>query len=271
MPFIGQFYRTMLLLLTVSSILLVRHPVSAFAKGAGTCLAGTDAILQPGSPISLQTHGTLEQIGTGPLEDYGLVVSLDGKPLDASVSNPFAHGQEHVLSIVATNETYQFTGFLMRLESPTNDRTIEALSPIEVDLPDGSVTTNGVQVEQKCRSVNFVGGVTHTSRDPKQQVDAALIMDGGSLGLELDVSVVVRTSSSANVSEWYFSRFILDAVDATPSPTMTPSAAPSDAISDAPTTIDDDINGGDAASIMKLNVGMLGLVGSLFLSIILWF
>jgi hypothetical protein len=254
MKYEGLFAATMMRLLFLWSSMLLRT-THAFRIGAGTCLPGTDALLQPNSPIDLQTHGTLEQIGTGPIQDYGLRLEIDGRPLDptAGASSSFSFGEEHVLSLVSTNEAYQFTGFLIRLESPDGDRTIEALEPLEVELEDGSgvsISTNGdVQVEQKCRSVHFVGGVTHTSRALKQRVDVLLYMEGASSGLELDVSVVVKTSTSSNISEWYYSRFILDAVEATPAPSMAPSNAPSPGTSNAPSpNIDTESGDGGSSS-----------------------
>jgi hypothetical protein len=219
--------------LVLASAALWQFPTASFGFpiGAGSCNAGTDALLQTGvADLSLQVHGLLMQVGTGPLVDYGLALELDGTVLDPSVPSSFVFGEEHLLTL-KSNGNDEFTGFLVRLGATDGSRTLDSLLPIS-----GENDVNGsplVRLADSCRSVNLVGGVTQQNALAKSAVNMTLFMESTSSNLELDVTVVIKTNVQANISQWYYNRYILNAVDptgTTPSPVEPESPVP------APTT-----------------------------------
>ena len=212
-------------------VLLLSSEANAFPTGAGSCSAGTDALLQPGAPASLRTHAILQQVGTGLLLDFGLMVLLDGVVLNGSSSSDFTYGEAHKLSLMANNGM-DFRGFLIRMEATDGARTIGALQPIAAQYANQTIASGGVQVSALCQSVEFVAGVTHTDRIPKNQVNITLTMPTASQGLLLDVTTVIRCDETQNISQWYYSRYMLNAVAppgaTTPIPTaLVPAPKPS--------------------------------------------
>lgn len=243
---------------------------AAFSAGTGSCNAGTDAILQPLGPESVQTHGLYRQVGTGPLDDLSMVLELDGVALDPNTPTVFTSEEEHTLSLIANGMT--FTGFLVRLGAPDFARTIDSLLPVPEETLDGEFSTGGVRIAfETCHNVNFVGGVTHENAAPKRRINMTLVMEEPSNELELDVSVVIRLDESSNVSEWYYSRYILNAVKPdTELPSQSPTSMPT--VSQSPTSMPTDgpstkAPTTDGVVAMSMNAGVL------FLSVVgaMWF
>lgn len=223
------------------ALLLLSDVAVGFPSAAGSCDAGTDALLQPAATEEiLRIHGNLMQLGTGPLSEYDLSVELDGTVLDPSVAADFTYGVEHQLALTSGNATQQFKGFLVRMGSTDGARTIDSLLPIpdEIDA-DGKAL---VQVaDSTCKFVQQVGGVTQVNSVPKNQVNMTLFMEGPSTGLQLDVTVVIKTSLLENVSHWYYDRFTLNAIDPPGTPTTPAPDADGPASTPGPTSspIDD--------------------------------
>jgi hypothetical protein len=195
-----------------------------------------------------------------------MVLELDGVALDPNTPAVFTYEEEHTLSLIANGMT--FTGFLVRMGAPDSARTIDSLRPIPEE------TDSGVRIAfETCHSVNFVGGVTHENAAQKSRVNMTLLMEEPSEELELDVSVVIQLNENLNVSEWYYSRYILNAVEPVnipepDLPSQSPSSMPtkeSDASADAPPT-EAPTNKGDGVAVMSMNVGVLflGVVGAMW-------
>jgi hypothetical protein len=62
----------------------------------------------------------------------------------------------------------------------------------------------------------------HTSRVDKKAVVGTLELDVASQGVTLDVTVVIHSSDAANILEWYFSSYALDAIYMHGVPTSAP-------------------------------------------------
>ena len=220
--------------------------VDAFPNGTGNCNAGTDAILLPGL-----SHANNSQVGGTALADFGITVALNGDLLNTTAPTDFMTGENHTLTITATDAP--FLGFLARIEGSGKDMFLDTMSALESDSTD-------VQVAQStCINVNRVGGVTHTFNNEKESVSALLRMDDPADGLLLDVTVVIRNVDSEAVSEWYFSRFVLNAVG---SPTTSPTVMPT--TMDTPTAMNTSIPptrtsaGFSQTAIMATTVACLG-------------
>jgi hypothetical protein len=192
----------------IASAALLSGFANAFPTSTGSCDAGTGAILKPGF-----SHATNAQVGTGPLSDSGINVTLNGDLLVPDTPIDISTMMEYNLTIV-TSET-PFTGFLARIEGSGDDPyldTTSALAPYD--------TQSQVAVST-CINVNRVGGVSHTNKDLKTSVSNKLQMVDPAAGLLLDITVVIRNVDSQNVSEWYYSRYVFNAVSPpTDAPTM---------------------------------------------------
>jgi len=201
---------------------------AAFPTSVTSCAAGTAALLQPDSPIDeLRVHGTLNQVGGGPLSDYNITVTLDDTVLDPNNPVDFISGIDHTLSVSSSND---FKGFLIRMGSVDGTRTVDAILPI------GDADTALSKVAPSCKVIELVGGVGHKDALPKTQVDNLLNMGKLSDGLELDVTIAVETSINRNISHWYFSRYILNSIPDPNAPTASPTTkAPTDQPTDQPT------------------------------------
>ena len=195
----------------------------AFPVGAGSCTAGTGAILTEGF-----SHATNMQVGGTALADSGLSVTLDGDTLVPDTATDFMIGEAHTLTIEASNGT-TFRGFLARIEGEDMFfDTTTALSP-------GDNNTEVQVAVATCINVNRVGGITHTGNDDKSSISAILMLDEPAMGLVLDVTVVIRNSNAKDISEWYYSQYILNAVGppssapVAPAPVAAPTLAPESA------------------------------------------
>jgi hypothetical protein len=186
--------------------------VDAFPTGTGSCDAGDAAILAPSS-----SHATNSQVGGTNLTDFGITVALNGELLDPTVAKDFMTGENHTLTITAKDAP--FLGFLARIEGSGDDMFLDTTSALTSDSADVQVAVS------TCINVNRVGGVSHTNSNEKESVSAILNMDDPAAGLLLDVTVVIRNVDLEDVSEWYFSRFTLNAVGPpTVSPTIMPTS-----------------------------------------------
>ena len=196
--------------------------IVAFPGGAGSCDAGTAALLQPDALDDIiKIHGNLMQVGTGPLTDYGLTMELDGIALDPYGTFDFTYGEEHQLTLTASTADQEFTGFLVRLGSTDRTRTLDSLLPIpDENDADGNPLVQAA--DSTCRNVHQVGGVTQVNNLPKGQVNMTLFMETASTALELDVTVVIKTNQIENISQWYYNRYTLNAIDPPGTPTMAP-------------------------------------------------
>jgi hypothetical protein len=236
------------LLLTALTICSHHHhgQVSGLPNALGSCAAGTEALLQTTSIVDLQAHGILNQEGGGPLFDYGIIMLLDGEVLFPSIEANFTTGDDHSLSFTIADGNQPCKGFLIRMDSADDTRTVDAILPIESIDPDTNMTTTGgVKVAPECQFGDFVAGVSHKDASQKREVNVNLNMADETDGLVLDVTVVIETSISRNISHWYYSRFILNAVkpEAVPTsapetetPTQTPPTSfPSEEMTEAPT------------------------------------
>lgn len=189
-----------------SAALLSANNVHAFPNTTGSCDAGTGAILKANF-----SHATNAQVGTGPLSDSGISVILNDEVLVPDTPTDISTSEAYNLTI-ASNGT-AFTGFLARIEGSGDDPfldTTEALAPYDTQAQVAIAT---------CVNVNRVGGVSHTNKEKKTAVSTMLKMDDPANGLSLDITVVIRNVNAQNVSEWYYSRYELNAI-------APPSAAP---------------------------------------------
>ena len=105
-----------------------------------------------------------------------------------------------------SNGTKPFTGFLARIEGSGEDPFLDTTSALDVYDDQAQVAIG------TCVLINRVGGVSHTNAEPKTAVSSLLKMDDAANGLLLDITVVIRNVDALNVSEWYFSRYELNAV-----------------------------------------------------------
>lgn len=183
---------------------------SAFPNGAGFCARGRDAIMTPGLP-----HSTNRQVGGMDLADVGLVVSLDDEIMDPSQPFDFIIDRDYKLSITSTQNTTTFRGFLMRLDA--NDADVFTYDYLKARGDD-------IKLSFLCRTVELVGGLTHTTRNDKESVAGTLNVDRETMGMALDVTVVLRNSNTENLSEWYFSTYTMNAIFM--DPTSAPAIAP---------------------------------------------
>ena len=192
----------------IASIALLRGFTNAFPTSTGSCDAGTGAILRPGF-----SHATNAQVGTGPLGDFGINVTLNGDLLVPDTPTDIMTMMEYNLTIVASDNP--FTGFLSRIEGSGDDPFLDTTSALAPYDSQAQVAVG------TCIYVNRVGGVSHTNNDQKTSVSTKLQMDDPAAGLLLDITVVVRCVDALNVSEWYYSRYVLNAVSPpTEAPTM---------------------------------------------------
>jgi hypothetical protein len=262
------------LLTTANAWLPIVH---GFPMQAGSCAAGTEALLQTTSAVEgVQIHGSLNQVGGTALSDFNLKLLLDGKVLDPSVPVDFATGVEHTLSLQADSVDNAFAGFLIRMQnSDSFTPTADSILPALVEQADGNFTAEDVQVSQICRTVNLVGGVTHKSPKLKTVANMILNMDFETQALELDVTVVIKTklTETENISHWYYSRYILNSmviveepsaspslIEITPVPSEGPTAAPT---SSPTATVTEALSGG---GMLTIHIGFwLTTLGTLWM------
>jgi hypothetical protein len=215
----------------LSLLIAFLNDANAFKEGPGSCNAG----------IPLQgAHLLNEQLGGGPLSDNGFEVQLNGTALDSESTNnvPISQdGQE--LQLVATAADTFFRGFLIRIEGENVD-TRDYL-----DVPEGD---ENIQVVSLCVLIEEVGGVAHTNNTEKTKITSLLRIVEPTTDLTMDVTMVVQNRDGQ--SEWYNSRYILNAVDvvegqpastiaptASAAPSSVPTTSPMPSMSPGPTTI----------------------------------
>jgi uncharacterized surface protein with fasciclin (FAS1) repeats len=175
----------------------------ALPTGAAGCLGGAAAV-----GWSHKTRGPA-LTKTGSLSDYGLELVLNRRvvksPFSISVSSP------HTLTVSGSKD---YRGILFRL-APSSGRgadLVGALTVLSETLRDASDVCTLPAV-----------GVTHTNRDYKNNQTVELDLD--SVGsFILDITVVVENSAESG-SEYYYSQFVLKAVDETMTGAPTPSTA----------------------------------------------
>jgi hypothetical protein len=207
----GIFYSIVFLVLLGLSV------SQAFPTATGSCNAGTGAILQPGF-----SHASNAQVGTGPLSDAGISVTLNDDTLDPDTPTEISTMEEYNLTIVSDG-TKPFTGFLARIGGSGDDPFLDTTTALD------AYDTQAQVAEATCVQINRVGGVSHTNAAPKTVVSSLLKMDDAANGLLLDITVVIRNVDALNVSEWYFSRYELNAVappSMAPTTTRFPPSAP---------------------------------------------
>ena len=174
----------------------------AFPSTTGSCAAGSAAIVS-------DPHTTATRIITGSLAIGGYSVKLGATTLSPTSTSTFTVGVGTTLTISGTKP---FTGFFMRLGEVGGVQTDTALSG-----------TGNVKIPAVCVAAG-VGGVCHTSSSTKTSVTASLRLDSAAASMPLDVTIVV--SGNNDVSEYYYSRFLLSAVVANTPLTMSPVVTP---------------------------------------------
>ncbi len=173
----------------------------AFSTGAGSC--------DPGVPLK-GAHILNEQLGGGPLSDNGFEVRLNGFALDSESENDVPLSgvdSAHDLTLVAAADGTFFRGFLIRIE--------------------------GTDIDTREYLVEDVGGVSHTNNSEKTEATALLRLTDTVTNLVMDVTMVVKNRDGA--SEWYHSRYILNAGAVTAIPTVSKAPSPPPSISPMPT------------------------------------
>jgi hypothetical protein len=184
----------------------------AYPFGAGCCSGGVPAV----GPPHLPGGGVSAVFKNGTLSQGSISVLLDGKLLTHGVPASFAVGKAHTLTL---KRSAGFKGVLFRLGNVGTG----ALSPLDATPLGGALSASLVQVASVCTQVS-VSGVTHTSNLVKSQAEATLRHNAAATNLPLDITVVI---SNDGISEFYYSRFILNAVAAKPTvPTKKPVAPP---------------------------------------------
>ena len=136
-------------------------------------------------------------------------MKLGSTTLSPTSTATFSVGVGTTLTISGTKP---FTGFFMRLGEVGGVQTDTALSG-----------TGDVQVPRVCTTAG-VGGVCQTSSSRKTSVTASLRLDSAAASMPLDVTIVV--SAGGDVSEYYYSRFLLSAAVANTPLTMSPAVTP---------------------------------------------
>jgi hypothetical protein len=199
-----------------AALISLEHVAQSFVTGAGSCDAGV--------PVQ-GDHLLFEQLGGGPLSDKGFQVRLNGAALDSESRNDVPVSNEgHELKLVAAATDTFFRGFLIRIEGEGVDTTDY------LDAPDGD---DNIRVVSLCVLIEEVGGVSHTNNSEKTEATAILRLPVPDAELAMDVTMVV--SSRDGASEWYNSRFILNAGGITVAPTVSRAPSPLPTTSPMPT------------------------------------
>ncbi|CAJ1945313.1 unnamed protein product [Cylindrotheca closterium] len=209
--------------LLVATALLVPL-VGALPYGVVGCGAGKEAV------VTNFNIGNYTQLGGGPIANYNVTISIGNQVLDPNIPFDFEALKDHDLTLTAHGDP--FSEFLVRLDGSF---TVDAILPTETIDPFKDATSSGGAKEVFiCKQAYFVAGVSHNSPEKKSMVDLNLKMDSVTSNLILDVSVVAETSVEQNFSEWYFSSFLLNAVEGAAMTTL-PTPRPTIQSSDSPT------------------------------------
>ena len=180
----------------------LRLSAHAFPSTTGSCAAGSEAIVS-------DPHTTATRIITGSLAIGGYSVKLGATTLSPTSTSTFTVGVGTTLTITGTKP---FTGFFVRLGEVDGVQTDTALSG-----------TGDVKIPRVCTTAG-VGGVCQTSSSRKTSVTASLRLDSAAASMPLDVTIVV--SGNNDVSEYYYSQFVLSATPANTPLTMNPIVTP---------------------------------------------
>ncbi|CAB9514094.1 expressed unknown protein [Seminavis robusta] len=200
-----------------------RLHVSALPNAAGACPANEAAV--GGSHLGsvarhhptiegsvTGTHGDVE-ITKGALIDGGLHVSINGRVLVAgNATNEFAIQQDNALVLEALLDAAVFRGFLLRLGGSsalngTTTNTVDTTDALRVAEDDTDIQVSN----NLCVATQGVGGLTHTDPEFKSKVTGILLMEELADNLPLDVTVV--TQNRDGISEYYYSQYLLNAVE----------------------------------------------------------
>ena len=187
-------------LLVVAFIILASYQqiATALPTGAAGCAAGQAAV--GGS------HLEADDIQQGPLSSRDIKVFINGVELDPNTEFDVPIGVNHVWKVSMPPDSEGFRGYLLRLDGGDDELdTTEALT----NIPGMGGT---VQVANVCVETEGVGGVTHNSRVRKKDVEGRLRLDETGSNLNLDVTVVLNNRNG--LSQFYYSHFILNAVEA---------------------------------------------------------
>ena len=220
-------------LATTLALLLLSKATNGLSTGAASCSGGEAAV---------GAQHFSGEVTTGSLSDSptGLKVLLDGKPLSETEPTDFSIGREYALNVQGNDA---FLGFLLRLGSGENNAdTTDALYV----APENSVVQIASAV---CVNGEGVGGLTHTNNLPKTGVAGTLQMDEVDTSMHLDVTVVIRNRNG--VSTYYYSRYMLNAVEGPATSDNGPSME--DMESGAATIFN--------SVLLVIGIGLLGVLG----------
>jgi hypothetical protein len=189
--------------LLLVSILFTFFPVSVlpYSDGAGSCVGGQAAVF--GSHLSNTKTKT-----TGTLQQGKLTLSVDGIVIPSGGTITVKYDSSTTLVVEGEKD---YKGILYRLEAASGTDTTSLLytSP-------GTVNT---KISGECDPT--ITGVTHSNADLKNKVPAVLDIDKEEL-FYLDITVVVENTATS--SEYYYTRYPVNVVKKTKSPTRQPKA-----------------------------------------------
>ena len=192
-------------LLVALSLAASTFTVDAYPSAAGSCPAGVAAV---GSPHA----GGGRPETTGPLGQGGVTLSLNGVLLEGKPAE-FRVGEVNELVLEATGVPMK--GFLIRVGPPEGvENSVDLRDSIYPFEEDGVASEDLIAktAESTCVETELVGGLTHTSADEKTSVRANLLVESEIEGLSLDVTVVM--SNIVTASTYYYSNFVVNAVQA---------------------------------------------------------
>jgi hypothetical protein len=190
--------------LLLVSILFTFFPVSVlpYSGGAGSCVGGEPAVF--GSHLSNSKTKT-----TGTLQQGKLTLSVDGIAIPSGGTITVKYDSPTTLVVEGEKD---YKGILYRLEADSDTTDTASLlltSP-------GTVNT---KISDECDPT--ITGVTHSNADLKNKVSAVLDIDKEEL-FYLDITVVVENTATS--SEYYYTRYPVNVVKKTKSPTRQPKA-----------------------------------------------
>jgi len=171
---------------------------NAFPSAPGGCSGGSAPVA--GFHLS-------RDITTGPIEEGGFQISIDGEVLTTGTTFTISPGEDHTVTLETTSASF-FRGFLIRI-GETDVSTLGAINP----APDETLAS----VAAVCSDV---GGIGHNSGIEKTSINGVIRFDEPASNMPVDVTVVV--ANRGNDSTFYFTSYSL-----TVSATSTSTSAPS--------------------------------------------
>jgi hypothetical protein len=187
------------------TILTIQRTVHALPGGAPVCTAGASA---PGEPHFLPEPG--KTIATGPLEDAGFIVTIDGVLLEPGVPLDVQAYEDLQVVMTSSSGIQPFKGALMVVSKEGLD-TRGAF--IETGL-------SGLQLNFICEFDFTRSGVTHLNNDIKTSVSATMRFTENIADLLFDANIVVV--NNAQESFYYYTGYTINVVGATSPPTRAP-------------------------------------------------